>query len=182
MADIGYVRVSSVDQNDGRQLAGVELDKKFKDKCSGKDTKRPKLSLCMDFLREGDTLHVHSIDRLARNMADLQRIVADLTAKKITVKFHNENLEFGTKKNPILTLQLQMMGAFAEFERAMIRERQREGILLAKQQGKQIGAKPKLKPKQIREIKSRLKKGETKKAVAKEYQVSRQTIYNILAG
>ena len=135
--NIGYIRVSTVDQNAERQLDGVELDKTFTDRCSGKDTRRPQLTACLEFLREGDTLHVHSIDRLARNLQDLQSIVQELNTRKITVTFHKERLTFsGTEDDPFQRLQLQVLGAVAQFERSMIRERQREGIALAKAAGK----------------------------------------------
>lgn len=87
---VGYIRVSSIDQNTDRQLSGIELNKTFSEKISGKDINRPQLQECLEYLREGDTLHVHSIDRLARNLADLQGIVADLTGRGISVKFHKE--------------------------------------------------------------------------------------------
>ena len=130
---IGYVRVSTVEQNTARQLDGVELDKIFEDKCSGKNTDRPALKACLEYVREGDTLHVHEISRLARNMADLNRLVDELTAKGVAVKFHKEGLEFNASKatDAMMKLLFQVMGAFAEFERNMIRERQAEGIAKA---------------------------------------------------
>src|SRR6266851_1064633 len=88
---VGYVRVSSVDQNEGRQLDGVQLDKTFTDKASGKDTKRPKLEAALEFLREGDTLVVHSMDRLARNLDDLRGIVLKLTKRGVKVQFIKES-------------------------------------------------------------------------------------------
>ena len=178
---VAYIRVSSVDQNTDRQLEGMEFDARFTDKVSGKDTNRPALTDCLRHLRKGDTLHVHSIDRLARNMADLMRLVDDLTGRGVAVEFHKEKLTFTGEENPFQTLQLQMMGAFAEFERAMIRERQREGIAAAKKKGKQIGAKRKLSPEQLAEIGSKLASGVTKKDLAQEYGISRQTLYTALA-
>ena len=178
---IGYVRVSTADQNTARQLEGMELDRVFEEKASAKDAARPQLQECMKYLRHGDTLHVHSIDRLARNLADLQRIVEDLTGKGVSVRFHKETLTFSGGENAMQKLMLQMMGAFAEFERSLIRERQREGIQAAKRRGKQIGAKKKLTPAQVAEIKARLEKCEPKAALAREYGVSRQTLYNAVA-
>ena len=96
--NVGYIRVSTVEQNTARQLDGLALDKVFEDKCSGKDTNRPALQACLEYVREGDTLHVHEISRLARNMGDLNRIVDDLTAKGVAVKFHKEGLEFNASK------------------------------------------------------------------------------------
>ncbi len=179
--NIAYIRVSSLDQNTDRQLADLHFDRTFIDKCSGKDTNRPELQRCFDHAREGDTLHVHSIDRLARNLADLQRIVTELTDKGVAVRFAKENLVFNGTENPMQKLMLQMMGAFAEFERSMIRERQREGIAAAKKKGKQIGAKPKLTPEQESAlVEAANQPGANKKELAKEYGISRQAVYNIL--
>ena len=177
---IGYIRVSTIDQNTDRQLHGIELDKVFEDKCSGKDANRPQLQACLEYLRDGDTLVVHSIDRLARSLRDLLNIVQDLLARKVSIRFVKENMDFnGDKPNPTQDLYLNILGAVAEFERQMIRERQKEGILLARQRNAydKCGRKPSLTPKQIEEIKGRLSRGETVSALAKEYGVSRQTIY-----
>ena len=178
--NVGYIRVSSIDQNTSRQLDGIELDATFEDHCSGKDTNRPQLKACLRHLRAGDRLHVHSIDRLARSLKDLQSLVEDLTEQGISIKFHKEHLVFTGDSNPMHKLMFQMMGAFAEFERSMIRERQREGIAAAKKQGKRIGAKPKLTGKQVEELARRVAAGEQKKALAQEFCISRQTIYNLL--
>ena len=126
---IGYVRVSSVDQNELRQLDGVQLDKKFTDKASGKDTKRPQLQAALEYLRDGDVLVVHSMDRLARNLDDLRRMVTELTGRGVVVEFVKENLTFTSEDNAMSKLLLSVMGAFAEFERALIKERQREASL-----------------------------------------------------
>jgi len=177
---VGYIRVSSVDQNTDRQLEGVTLAKTFMDKASAKDTHRPQLQACMEFLRQGDTLHVHSIDRLARNLVDLLDILKALTGRGVSVRFHKENLTFTGEDNPFQTLQLQIIGAVAEFERAIIRERQREGIAKAQANGKHCGRKAKLKPEQVEELKARAEAGEEKKALAVEYGISRQTLYRLL--
>ena len=177
---VGYIRVSSIDQNTDRQLHGIELDRVYEDKCSGKDTDRPQLTACLEYLRDGDTLYIHSIDRLARSLRDLLNIVQDLLARKVSIKFIKEGMEFnGDKPNPTQDLYLNILGAVAEFERQMIRERQREGILLARQRNAydKCGRKPALTPKQIEEIKERLTRGEGVVSLAKEYGVSRQTIY-----
>ncbi|WP_263081277.1 recombinase family protein [Endozoicomonas sp. Mp262] len=178
--NVGYIRVSSVGQNTDRQLEGISLDELFEDYCSGKDTNRPCLQECLRHLRKGDRLHVHSIDRLARSLKDLQTIVEGLIDRGISVHFHKENLVFSADSNPMHKLMFQMMGAFAEFERSMIRERQREGIAAAKKKGKQIGAKPKLSSPQIMELKRRAEAGEPKKALAEQFGISRQTVYNLL--
>ena len=175
---VGYIRVSSVDQNTARQLDGIELDKVFEEKLSGKNIKdRPELQECLNFLRDKDVLLVHSIDRLARNQRDLQNIVGDLVAKGVSIKFVTENLEFGNKDNPMGNLMLQMMGAFAEFERTMIKSRQREGIRKAKERGQQFGRKS-LKPKLVVELKNRKEKGQSVKEIAFAMNIGSSTIYN----
>ena len=179
--NIGYIRVSTADQNTERQLDGVPLDKTFTDTCSGKDAHRPQLVACLDYLREGDTLHVHSIDRLARNLQDLLRIVETLNARKVTVSFHKEHLDFsGTGDDPFQQLQLQVIGAVAQFERAMIRERQREGIAIAKAAGKYTGRKPALSTEQIEQARKMASKGDKKVDIAKRLGVSRTTLYKAL--
>lgn len=180
--NVGYVRVSSFSQNTDRQLDGIVLDKVFTEKVSAKDAKRPVLQECMEYLRNGDCLHIHSIDRLARNLMDLQTIVTSLNEKGVVIKFHKENLLFsGSNENPMSKLMLQMMGAFAEFERALIKERQREGIEKAKKMGKQIGRKHVLDDEQVGAIKKRISQGESKSSLAKEYGISRQTLYSALS-
>ncbi|MDD2049695.1 recombinase family protein [Pseudomonas putida] len=135
MARVGYIRVSSVDQNVDRQLDGVALDKVFTEKLSGVTTDRPQLQAMLEYVREGDTILVHSIDRLARSLADLLKLVEDLTKRGVHIRFDKEQLEFTGEDNPTQHLMLSMMGAVAQFERAMIKERQREGIAKAKQRG-----------------------------------------------
>lgn len=135
MARVGYIRVSSVDQNTDRQLDGMALDKRFTEKVSGSTTDRPQLQAMLEYVREGDTIVVHSIDRLARSLADLLRLVEDLTKRGIHVCFNKEQLEFTGEDNPTQHLMLSMMGAVAQFERSMIKERQREGIAKAKEKG-----------------------------------------------
>ena len=180
MATVGYVRVSSVGQNDARQLDGITLDKVFTDKASGKDTARPQLQAALDYLREGDLLLVHSMDRLARSVDDLRRIVLDLTKKGVHVQFIKESLTFTGEDSPMSNLLLSLLGAVAEFERSMIRERQREGIALAKKAGVYKGRKPSLTPIQVTEIRKRVAAGEKKAGLAAEFRISRQTLYTAL--
>src|SRR5271165_4719221 len=123
---VGYVRVSTLDQNAERQLDGQHLDKVFTDKASGKDTKRPQLQAALDYVREGDVLVVHSMDRLARNLDDLRKIDLGLTGKGVQVQFAKESLTFTGEDSPMSNLLLSLLGAVAEFERSMIRERQRK--------------------------------------------------------
>jgi DNA invertase Pin-like site-specific DNA recombinase len=177
---VGYIRVSTFDQNTDRQLEGVQLDKVFTDKASGKDTKRPELELLIQYVREGDTVVVHSMDRLARNLDDLRQTVQKLTGRGIRVQFIKENLIFTGEDSPMATLMLSVMGAFAEFERALIRERQLEGIALAKQRGVYRGRKRSLSSRDIAEVRRRIDAGEKKAKVAREYGISRETLYQYL--
>ena len=177
---IGYVRVSSVEQNTDRQLEGMELARTFTDKASGKDTQRPELEQLLKFVREGDTVVVHSMDRLARNLDDLRRLVADLTKRGVKIQFVKESLTFTGEDSPMSNLLLSVMGAFAEFERALIRERQREGVALAKQRGAYKGRKKTLSPSDVDTVKDRIAKGETKAKVARDLGLSRETLYQYL--
>jgi DNA invertase Pin-like site-specific DNA recombinase len=181
MATVGYIRVSDVSQNEARQLEGQLTEKTFMDKVSGKDTNRPALVQMLEYVREGDTVLVHSIDRLARNLVDLRGLVDRLTGKGVTVRFIKENLTFTSDTtNAMNNLMLSMMGAFAEFERAVIRERQREGIAIAKAEGRMKGRPAALTPVQITTIKERAQKGESKVALAAEFKVTRSTLYAAL--
>src|SRR5215213_1889234 len=153
---IGYIRVSTLDQQTERQLDGIALDQTFTDKASGKDTNRPQLELMLRFARTGDTVIVHSMDRLARNLDDLRRIVHTLTGKGVRIEFVKEHLAFTGEDSPMASLMLSAMGAFAEFERALIKERQKEGIALAKQRGAYRGRKKALSPVAVSELHSRI--------------------------
>ena len=166
---IGYVRVSSFDQNADRQLDQVAVDRLFTDKASGKDTQRPELDALLDFVREGDTVVVHSMDRLARNLDDLRRVVQRLTKRGVRIEFIKESLTFTGEDSPMANLMLSVMGAFAEFERALIRERQREGIALAKQRGVYRGRKKSLLPDRAAELRRRIAAGEAKSHLAREF-------------
>lgn len=177
---IGYVRVSSADQNPQRQLEGVELDKTFIDYASGKDIQRPQLDALLSYVREGDMVMVHSMDRLARNLDDLRGLVQRFTQQGIGVTFVKENLTFTGDDSPMANLLLSVMGAFAEFERAFIHERQREGIALAKKRGTFPGRKKVLSPEQVASLRERAKPGENKSALAREYGISRETLYHYL--
>lgn len=176
----GYIRVSTLDQNEARQLDGVQVDRTFTDKASGKDTNRPQLEAVLAFLREGDTLVVHSLDRLARNLTDLRRIVESLNARGVEVEFVKEGLRFTGKEDAMAKLMLNIMGAFAEFERSLIKERQREGIAIAKKQGVYKGRAFKLSDAQASELRARIEGGESKAALARQFNISRETLYNYL--
>ena len=177
---IGYVRVSSFDQNPERQLEQVQVDKVFTDKASGKDTQRPQLDALLGFVREGDTVVVHSMDRLARNLDDLRRLVQSLTQRGVRIEFVKEHLTFTGEDSPMANLMLSVMGAFAEFERALIRERQREGIALAKLRGAYRGRKKALTPDRVAELRRRAAAGEKKAQLAREFGISRETLYQYL--
>ena len=177
---IGYVRVSSHDQNPARQLEDPSLDRTFIEHASGKDTRRPQLEAMLRFVREGDTLVVHSMDRLARNLDDLRQLVGDLTGRGVRVEFVKESLAFTGEDSPMSTLLLSVMGAFAEFERALIRERQREGIALAQKRGAYKGRKKRLSADQTAQIRERVAAGEKKAALAREFGISRETLYQYL--
>lgn len=178
---VGYVRVSSVGQNTVRQLDGIELDKVFTDKCSGGDTNRPALQAMLSHVREGDTVVVHEISRLARNTADLLSLVQQLTDKGVTIKFNKEQLTFtGDKENPMNKMLLTMLGAVSAFELAMINERRAEGQAKAREAGKHMGRSAKLSPSQAAAVRERAAAGESKTDLAAEYGISRATLYAIL--
>ena len=177
---VGYVRVSSFEQNESRQLEGLELDRVFLDKASGKNIQRPQLEALMKFVREGDTVVCHSMDRLGRNLVDLRKTVGDLTSRKIGVRFIKENLTLTGDDSPMATLLLNMMGSFAEFEVAWSRERQREGIELAKRDGVYKGRKRLLTPDRAAELTRRLGEGESKAALAREFKLDRTTVYRYI--
>jgi len=177
MADIGYVRVSTLEQNVSRQLDGVALKKVFADRCSGGDTNRPELIALMEFVREGDTVHVHSIDRLARNSQDLLRLVDEFKALGVTLHFHREALTFTTgDSDPIGELMFTMLGAFAQFERSILKERQREGIEKAKQKGVYKGAKRRID--RVRVL-AMLSQGIGPSVIARELSIGRKSVYRI---
>jgi DNA invertase Pin-like site-specific DNA recombinase len=180
---VGYLRVSSLDQKELRQLEGIHLDKRFVDKASGKDLHRPELEQLVGYVREGDTVVCHSMDRLARNLDDLRKVVIGFTNRGIHVRFEKENLTFTGEDSPMSDLLLSVMGAFAQFERDLIRERQREGIAVAKlREGAYVGRKHCLNPAQAKELRRRVAAGESKTGLAGELGISRQTLYRYAAG
>jgi DNA invertase Pin-like site-specific DNA recombinase len=173
---IGYIRVSTLDQHTERQLDGIEVDKTFTDKTSGKDTKRPRLELLLSFVRSGDIVIVHSMDRLARNLDDLRRIVQILTGKGVRIEFVKEHLTFTGEDSPMAKLMLSVMGAIHEFDRALIKGRQREGIALAKKRGAFRGRKKSLSQAEVAELRQRIAKGMSKAQASREFGISRQTL------
>jgi DNA invertase Pin-like site-specific DNA recombinase len=174
---IGYVRVSTLDQNTERQLDGIELDRTFTDRASGKDTNRPQLQAALHYARDGDTLVVHSMDRLARNAEDLLRTVRELTGRGVTVEFVKNRLTFSVKADPMGKHMMTMLAAFGEFERDLIRERQREGIAIAKAKGVYKGRKKALTAEQAAELVECARSGMPKAELARSYGISRETLY-----
>ena len=183
---VGYVRVSSLDQNPERQLEelkAMQVEKIFMDKLSGKNVERPELQNMLNFVREGDTLVVHSLDRLARNLTDLLTMVQDLTGRGVSVRFLNERLDFdaGKEASPVAKLMLSMVGAFAEFERSMNKRRQAEGIALAKERGVYKGRPRSVTDEQIQEVRSLIDMGVPLSKAVKKVGISRTTAYKYLS-
>lgn len=177
---VGYTRVSSQGQNTARQLAGIEVDRMFTDISIDSIKTRPQLEACLTYVREGDVLVVDSIDRLARNLHDLQDILDQMLKKGISVRFVKENLLFTSKNDALSTLMLHMMGAFAEFERTMIRSRQKEGIDAAKKTGKHLGRPVVLKEKHKKQAQQLKEEGMSIRKIAMTMGVCRASIYKLL--
>ncbi len=181
---IGYRRVSSADQTTARQLEdekALRLDRVFEEKASGATADRQGLKAALEHLRPGDTFVIHSMDRLARNLADLQRIVEDLTGRGVRVEFVKDNMVFEPGRDPRGTLMLQLLGAVAQFERSMIKERQREGIEKAKERGIYKGRAPKASAEErARIVAEATVPGAVKAHVAKAYGISRETLHQYI--
>jgi DNA invertase Pin-like site-specific DNA recombinase len=177
MSKIGYTRVSSLDQSTDRQeLGDIRI---FEDKASGKSTDRPALQEMLAYIREGDEVVVYSIDRLARNLRDLEDIIKEVNGKGASVTFLTEKLTFSGSDDAMSTLMLQMMGAFSQFERSMIRKRQAEGIAAAKAKGVDSPYKGRKQSIDRKVVIKMLDAGEGMTAVANALGVSRQSIYRI---
>ena len=173
---VGYRRVSSTDQNLDRQELG-DVEKVFEEKISGKDKNRSALTELIQFVRENDVVVIYSIDRLARDLRDLQSIIQELNDKGTTVEFVSERLTFSGADDPFSKLQLQMMGAFAEFERNIIKKRQAEGIAKAKQRGVYKGRKKQIDDKKIIELSSL---GNSQNQIAQLLGITRMSVYRCL--
>ena len=178
-AIVAYRRVSTADQKTDRQLPDEDFDNEFEDKASAKDTDRPQLTAMLEFVRKGDTVVVHSIDRLARNLVDLEKLIQQLTDKGVTVEFRKESLVFSSGTGAIQRLLLQMLGAVAEFERSLIRERQREGIAAAKAAGKHLGRPSGLSDKQLQRLRAKRKKGVCVRDLQDQFNLSRASVYRL---
>ena len=177
--NVFYRRVSTEDQNLDRQEPPAGVEKIFEDKLSGKNTERPALQEMIAYVREGDKVIVHSMDRLSRNVVDLCTLIKDLNSKQVAVEFITEHLCFAGDNSPIAMMQLQIMGAVHQFMRANLKLVQAEGIAKAKAKGKYKGRNASLSELQIAEIKAST---EPKVTIAKQYQVSRQTIHRVMKG
>lgn len=181
---VGYARVSTIDQNPDRQIEKLEslnVEKLFVDKASGKNTSRPGFQAMMNYVREGDVLVICSMDRLARNLFDLLSITKELQEKGVTVRFLKENIDLSPtgETSAISKLLLSMMGAVAEFERSLIKERQREGIALAKSKGIYRGRKP-LDQTKIQEAQKLITQGVPRAKVARDLKIGRTSLYRYL--
>ena len=180
MANIAYVRVSTVEQNEARQIESLnkyQIDKWFIEKVSAKDTNRPELQNMIDYIREGDTVYIHDFSRLARSTKDLLELVELLNNKGISLVSTKENLDTST---PTGKLMLTMIAAINEFERMNLLERQREGIAIAKRQGKYKGRKP-ININGFNQHYLRYKNREINKSqLAKELKISRPTLDKLI--
>lgn len=183
-AIIGYARVSTVGQNLGRQIAELEgLNAKpiFKEKLSGASRNRPVLEEAIRYARQGDVFVVTSMDRLGRSLRDLHTIIDDLTEKGVSVHFQRENVSFSRDENsPQANLLLGFFGAVLEYERSLIRQRQAEGIALAKAQGIYMGRPPVVTEEMLAKARELIALGVPKTAVAKQLNISRATLYRHL--
>jgi len=174
MAKVAYKRVSTADQNTARQLEGMTFDKVFEDKVSGKDTNRPELLAMLDYVRDGDELYVHSLDRLGRNTSDLIQLMEQLKTKGVTVVFDKSKMTFSPDtSNPMNNLMFTMLSAFSQFERDLMLERQREGIAIAKAEGKYKGKAKKINDDEIRD---KIAQGLSYRKVADELDISLSTV------
>jgi DNA invertase Pin-like site-specific DNA recombinase len=181
-ATVGYRRVSSTDQRLDRQDLGT-CDRVFEDKASGGDRDRPGLDACLAYVREGDTLRCHSADRLARSLSDLLALVDDLTGRGVRVEFVKEGMAFdAASPDPYTRCLMQVMGSFAELERNLIRNRQAEGIALAKQRGVYKGRQPALTPEEVQAARQRHRDGVTLARLVRDFGVAKSTMQAALAG
>ncbi len=187
MSKIAYKRVSTVDQNLDRQLPGMKFDKVFVEKISGKNMQRPQLIAMLDYIREGDTVHIHDLSRLARSLFDLQSIVDSMLNKGVSIIFHKENFEFipGEEVSAIQKMLFHHLAVFAEFERDLILERQKEGIAIAKSKGLFKGRQSKFSNADIKRLKQMFnnakKMGRSKKAIAEEvFGISESYAYRLI--
>lgn len=179
---VGYIRVSTVEQNEARQIKDLKenakVERVYLDKLSGKDTNRPQLNDMIDFVREGDTVIVSEYSRLARSTKDLLEIIETLKAKGVTVISLKENFDTSTPQGEFM---LTVFAGIATLERKMMLQRQREGIAIAKAEGKYKGRQPKGKPDNWQELKDLYNSRQiTATEIAKRCEVSRPVVYKWL--
>ena len=180
---IGYARVSSKDQNLDRQLAALKKEKVFRvftDTVSGSSTQRPGLDGALNYVRAGDQLIVVSMDRLARSLIDLHRLVDELAERGVSVKFLKEGQTYSLDSSPVAKLMLGLLGSVAEFERSIIRERQAEGIAKAKARGVYKGRAKVLNEEQVVQAREWVSEGVPKAEVARRFGIGRTTLYKYL--
>ena len=177
---IGYILISQINHNSDKQLEGLELGKIFIEKISIQDISRPKLEEMISFSKKGDTIFVHSMDRLARNMDDFYNIINNLVSKGVAVKFVKERLTFSLDDSSIASLPLLAMRAFSEFERILIEQKRCEKIALAKSRGAYQGRKRELSAETVAIIKKSIEKGQKKSDLARKFGISRETLYRYL--
>jgi DNA invertase Pin-like site-specific DNA recombinase len=186
---IAYIRVSSEGQNTSRQDQQIEelhVDKVFTEKVSGKNIQdRPQFQMMLEYAREDDIIYCADLSRWGRSLIDIKTSITALTSKGVTVVFLKENLTFSGNDDPMSNLLLGILSSLAEWERAVIKSRQMEGVKIAQERGvykERCGRKPKLSEEQIKEVKKRVADGEKRSDVAVAYGVSRQTVYNLVGG
>jgi DNA invertase Pin-like site-specific DNA recombinase len=178
MANVGYARVSSVGQTLDVQLGKLQhCDKIFQEKRSGTSSKRPRLRSCLEYVREGDTLVVTRLDRLARSTLHLCQIAAELERKRVDLQVPDQNINTGDATGRLL---FNMLGAIAQFETELRAERQKDGIQKAMERGVQFGKRKKLSPEQIAELQQRRQEGVLIKTLMKEYTLSKSSVYRYL--
>lgn len=184
---IAYIRVSSEGQNTSRQDLQIEelnVDKIFTEKVSGKNIQdRPQFQLMLEYAREDDQIYCADLSRWGRSLMDIKSSITSLTKRGVTVTFLKENLTFSGNDDPMSNLLLGILSSLSEWERAVIKSRQMEGVKIAQEKGiykERCGRKPKLSEEQMNEVKDRLAAGETKADVARAFGVSRQTVYNLM--
>ena len=186
---IAYIRVSSEGQNTSRQDQQIEelcVDKVFTEKVSGKNIQdRPQFQMMLDYAREDDIIYCADLSRWGRSLIDIKTTITDLTKRGVTVTFLKENLTFSGNDDPMSNLLLGILSSLSEWERAVIKSRQMEGVKIAQEKGvykEKCGRKPKLSEEQIKEVKRRVESGEKRADVALAFGVSRQTVYNLVGG
>ncbi len=177
---IGYIRISTLDQAAQKQLDGITLNQIFTENSSAKDANRPELQEMIRFVKKGDTIVIDSMDRLAKTLDDLRSFVKIILSKGVSVEFVKEKLLFTIDDLPTANLMMSVMGAFIEFERAVVKECQREDIVLAKNRGAYKGRKRELSAETVAIIKKSIEEGKMKSEVAKAFGISRETLYRYL--